>query len=374
MAWRVWITGIGGALLAFATIGIVAYGTDAAPARAAGDCSGGSPALDAEESAFLGLINAYRAQNGMGPLAISNTLNRAAAWMVHDMGTKGYFAHTDSLGRSPAVRVQDCGYPSGAGENLAAGTAWATAQAAFEAWKASPGHNANMLTSFYQVIGIARENVPGSPYGWYWATNFGVTNDGGAPPPTSTPTPVPTTATPTTPAATATPSPVPTTPAATTTTATTATATPTVATATPATATSTPPAPKTPSPTSTTARTATPAPSATATPSPPPTPSPSPSPTPTKTATPTATATAAPRTLPLYPGANLVTWPNAAMSAREAFGSAQINIVYTWDPVSGTWQRFGPALPAFVNSLQTAESGRAYWVIAKGVGQLLIAE
>lgn len=356
MAWRVWISGFAGAVLAAASFAFVLHGTGGTPVRAAGDCSGGTAALDGEESAFLGLINQYRASNGLGPLTVSNTLNKAAAWMVHDMGTKGYFSHTDSLGRAPAVRVQDCGYPSGAGENLAAGTGWATAQAAFDAWKASPGHNANMLTGFYQVIGIAREQVPGSPYGWYWATNFGLAADGDAPPPpppTSTPTATPTVKTPTatpatpTPTRTAPPTTVPTTPAATAT-------------------------PATPSPTATATPSKTATPTATATPTKTATPTATPSRTPSPTPTSSPTATATPKALPLYPGANLVTWPNGSTPAADAFKSSAINIVYMWDAPSGTWKRYGPGLPDYANSLRTAEAGYAYWVIAKSAGQFLI--
>ncbi len=134
--------------------------------------------IDGEEQAFLTLINQYRAQNGLGALGMSENLNRAASWMAADLAQKGYFSHTDSLGRSPSTRATDCGYPQGAGENLAAGTAWSTAQAAFDAWKASSGHNANMLNSSYRQIGIARHYQAGSQYGWYWVTDFGMTNDG----------------------------------------------------------------------------------------------------------------------------------------------------------------------------------------------------
>lgn len=122
---------------------------------------------DSEELAFLSLINNYRTQNGLGTLTISTNLNRGSAWMTEDLATNNYFAHTDSLGRSAYQRAIDCGYPSGAGENLAAGGAWSSAQAAFNAWQNSPGHNANMLGQYYKQIGIARFYLAGSQYGWY---------------------------------------------------------------------------------------------------------------------------------------------------------------------------------------------------------------
>ncbi|MGE5594780.1 MAG: CAP domain-containing protein [Hyphomicrobiales bacterium] len=140
--------------------------------------SDSSVALDAEESRFLTLINNYRAQNGLAALSVSTNLNRSSAWLAQDLGAKAYFSHTDSLGRSPSTRAQNCGYPSGAGENIAAGTVKDTAQEAFDMWKASSGHNANMLNASYRQIGIARAYVAGSPYGWYWVTDFGLVNDG----------------------------------------------------------------------------------------------------------------------------------------------------------------------------------------------------
>ncbi|MBA4181572.1 MAG: hypothetical protein C0506_13360 [Anaerolinea sp.] len=173
-------------------IGATAAIIDQAPAAALTNCTVADLSMDGEETAFLGLINQYRVQNGFGALGVSTNLNRAASWKAVDLATKNYFSHTDSLGRAPAQLAVDCGYPTGAGENLAAGTVRDTAQEAFDAWKASAGHNANMLTSYYQQIGIARYYGSSSTYGWYWVTEFGATNDGtsGTGGGTSTPPPV----------------------------------------------------------------------------------------------------------------------------------------------------------------------------------------
>src|SRR5688572_9693986 len=100
-------------------------------ATAAGGCDVADASNDAEELAFLGTINAHRAQHGAGPLTISASLNRAAAWMVQDMAANNRFGHTDSLGREPSTRIVDCGYPIAGGENLAAGTNRSTAAGAF---------------------------------------------------------------------------------------------------------------------------------------------------------------------------------------------------------------------------------------------------
>lgn len=133
----------------------------------------GTAGLDQEESSFLTLINAYRAQNGAPALQVSAVLTQASDWMSTDMANKNYFSHTDSEGRDPFARMMDFGYPGGgySGENIAAGNA--SAQDTFTQWKNSPGHNANMLDANYRVIGIARAYSAASSYGWYWTTDFG---------------------------------------------------------------------------------------------------------------------------------------------------------------------------------------------------------
>src|SRR4051794_17217622 len=155
------------AALATLTIGL----KPATKAYALTNCDVADLAIDGEEQAFLGLINNYRAQNNAPALAISQTLNRASSWMSVDMATKNNFSHTDTLGRDPFVRMANCDVANNLqAENVAAG--YAKAAEAFEGWKNSPGHNANMLNPAYRSIGIARAFSATATYGWYWTTNF----------------------------------------------------------------------------------------------------------------------------------------------------------------------------------------------------------
>ncbi|MDO8612387.1 MAG: CAP domain-containing protein [Dehalococcoidia bacterium] len=150
--------------------------------------AGADPALDGEEQAFLTIINSYRTQNGLGTLSLNTELTNASDWMSNDMAANNYFSHTDSLGRDPFQRMAAFGYSYNTwkGENLVAGTD--TAQAAFDLWKNSPGHNDNMLNPNFKVMGVARVYGAGTTYGWYWTNDFG--GQGSAPPP---PAPTPTT-------------------------------------------------------------------------------------------------------------------------------------------------------------------------------------
>lgn len=351
-------------------------------AAALTNCSVTHDGNDSEELAFLTLINNYRQANGLGTLTISTNLNRGSAWMTEDLATNNYFSHTDSLGRSAYQRGIDCGYPTGAGENLAAGGAWSSASAAFTAWQNSPGHNANMLGSYYKQIGIGRYYKSGSQYGWYWATTFGTTDDGtggggagstntptntATSTPTRTPTPAGSTNTPTAVPPTSTPTSMP--PTSTPAQGGQSTATPTPSQAAP---TSTP----TPfAPTSTPAQggqgTATPTMAATSTPSPAATNTPAPA----ASSTPAATATPASpsATLALSPGANFVAWPAANMAPGEAFaGNTTVAVVYEWDPAAGVWKRYFPGLPSYLNNLPQMRQGVAYWIIAKTKSNLTI--
>src|SRR5205814_937924 len=116
-----------------------------------------------EESAFVTLINNFRAQHGLGPLQVSVALENSAEWMSNDMATKNYFGHTDSLGRDPFQRMSAFGYNHApAGENIAAG--YPDAQNTFNQWlnacdpdasnNCTYAHRMNMLDASFVVMGI----------------------------------------------------------------------------------------------------------------------------------------------------------------------------------------------------------------------------
>jgi uncharacterized protein YkwD len=133
----------------------------------------------AEEVAFVKLINDYRVSNGLTPLLVSDRISEACDRHSSDMGKYRFFSHYTvqsdwfPVNAAPWDRMAMSGYDfyTNKGENIAAGQS--TAQDVFNAWKGSPGHNANMLNSSYKVIGVALVVVPGAPYTYYWTTDFG---------------------------------------------------------------------------------------------------------------------------------------------------------------------------------------------------------
>lgn len=130
--------------------------------------------IDPSELAEVKMINHFRVQHGLTPLRVDGTLTRTADWHATDMGTHRRFSHTDSRGRDPFSRLRAFGYPSSdtwRGENIAAGNV--AAGPTYRQWLNSPPHRANWLNPRFHAIGIARVHVTGSPYGWYWVTEFG---------------------------------------------------------------------------------------------------------------------------------------------------------------------------------------------------------
>jgi uncharacterized protein YkwD len=127
-----------------------------------------------EEIAFLTLINDYRRANGLKAFVLSQTLGAAAEHHSKSMADHNYFSHTlipEGISWSQNMTNHGYDFSTYRGENIVAGTS--TAQRAFDKWKASAGHRANMLNSNYRAIGIGRVYNASSTYDYYWTTTFG---------------------------------------------------------------------------------------------------------------------------------------------------------------------------------------------------------
>ena len=160
---------------------------------------------------LLNATNAFRAQNGLGPLNLDSRLNTSSQNKAQHMVDNNYWAHDAPDGTTPWYFFNQAGYSySKAGENLAYG--FNTSQDAVNGWIASPGHRANMLGDYVDVgFGfVDGPNYQGGP-NTVVVAHYGST---AAPAPTPAPTSVapatttPAAPTPTPPAATPAPTPV----------------------------------------------------------------------------------------------------------------------------------------------------------------------
>ena len=82
--------------------------------------------LDAEEWAFIDLLNAYRGSLGIGPVTLNSELSAAADYHSVDMATNNYFDHYLYDGTDAGTNIQNFGYSGFPySENIAAGMATA---------------------------------------------------------------------------------------------------------------------------------------------------------------------------------------------------------------------------------------------------------
>jgi uncharacterized protein YkwD len=126
--------------------------------------------VDSGEAAAL--ISRYRASKGLGPVTVDPTLTAIAAEHARRMATANTMTH--QLPGEPAFqrRLTDAGFiPQTAGENVAAGQK--DLATVLEAWRKSPGHNANLLLPGATKIGIAVSVAPGSKYKEFWSLEIG---------------------------------------------------------------------------------------------------------------------------------------------------------------------------------------------------------
>jgi len=140
----------------------------------------------------LAEINAYRAANGLGPLAENQYLNIAAQNHVNWMVETGQYTHTGANGSTATDRALAVGYGEGSyarvTENWARGYDLSASGAVYDLWMPSAIHNSQMLTTSYNEFGAG---VALSPEGMtVYVVKFGLVV-GSAPGPTTEQTPAP---------------------------------------------------------------------------------------------------------------------------------------------------------------------------------------
>jgi len=129
---------------------------------------------DDQRNALLVLINDARSAEGLDALTLDPTLNQVAQDFAELMDKEDFFSHLSPDGDSAADRVKDAGYNYRfVGENIAKGQV--TAQFAFDTWKDSPGHWANIIKPEYKETGLGQFKVTDDNFykGYFWVQVFG---------------------------------------------------------------------------------------------------------------------------------------------------------------------------------------------------------
>jgi len=133
-----------------ALAGCVAQGP-VAPSTGGASLVANAPSSDS----FDGLLAAFRASGGVGPVQSNARLDAIARAHALDMVSRGYFGHAAPSGETFADRLRRAGLrPCAAAENIAAGPV--SASAVMQRWSNSPGHRANLLNGSVTSYGLGR--------------------------------------------------------------------------------------------------------------------------------------------------------------------------------------------------------------------------
>lgn len=118
-------------------------------------------------SEAVAIINAYRRSKGRGPLTVDPTLNRVAQETARELARRNQLRTEMHTGKGLANRLDRAGYPfSRAAENLGAG--YPTLAMTVDGWKASRGHNKNLLIRNVTRAGIGLALTDQGKFKSYW--------------------------------------------------------------------------------------------------------------------------------------------------------------------------------------------------------------
>src|SRR6266849_7470358 len=113
---------------------------------------------------MAGMISRYRREHGLSTVRTDPQLTAIAERQAKAMAASGIMDH--GVAGSFASRISGARMGMAA-ENIAAGTrTWADT---FRVWQASPGHNANLLQSRADIVGVAVARNEQARYKTYWA-------------------------------------------------------------------------------------------------------------------------------------------------------------------------------------------------------------
>jgi uncharacterized protein YkwD len=125
-------------------------------------------ASSARADDITAMISEYRREHGLPAVKTDAKLTAVAVRQAQAMAAAGIMDH--DVAGSFASRIAGTNTDSAA-ENIAAGTkTWAET---LRIWKASPGHNANLLRADADSLGVAVASNENTRYKVYWAMVIG---------------------------------------------------------------------------------------------------------------------------------------------------------------------------------------------------------
>src|SRR5262245_25253096 len=114
------------------------------------------------------MISQYRREHGLPAVKTDAKLTAVAQRQAQAMASSGIMDH--DVAGSFSTRISGTNTASAA-ENIAAGTkTWADT---LRIWKASPGHNTNLLRPDADILGVAVAHNENTRYKTYWAMVIG---------------------------------------------------------------------------------------------------------------------------------------------------------------------------------------------------------
>jgi uncharacterized protein YkwD len=132
----------------------------------------GEIATSVDRQQAQALVNAYRAQKGLGPVQLSPQLESAALAHSKDLAQSDRISHYGSDGSDTWDRVRRAGYEARVtAENV--GTGQRSLSEVFRGWQNSPDHDANLLLPDAEEMGIAMVNEPGTQFKTFWTLVLG---------------------------------------------------------------------------------------------------------------------------------------------------------------------------------------------------------
>ena len=132
--------------------------------------SGTAVPLDNREEEFLALLNAYRAENGLGPVRPSINITRGSDELAKENAKTAQSNKYDSQGRNARMRARAWGYDVPTVYDTVAFSTRTTPDTYLEQLKDFPKDNAILLNPIWKTLGIARAYDDGGT--WYWVLDF----------------------------------------------------------------------------------------------------------------------------------------------------------------------------------------------------------